>query len=134
MISRRTLLQWSAALPVLVPAAAPARAKGWPAGLDAVLIDRRFGEARMGAALAPRVHGFDGDVTDIWFRTIDPLWRRPGFVIGGITGPDALFVLERLAWDRGRRVVDRRELPGRGSDGRSATGWVIAPVHPSVRA
>lgn len=134
MISRRTLLKWSAAASIAVPATGYAQMAHVPEGIDAVLLDRRYAPATLGDAFGRRVYSFAGDVTRVWFDTLDPIWRRPGFVLGGITGQDALFVLERLAWDRGRKVIDRSELPRRGADGQAILSWVIAPVHPSVRA
>ena len=40
---------------------------------------------------------FAGDVTAVWYDQLDQRWRQPGHVLGGITGSDALFVLEVLA-------------------------------------
>jgi len=129
MINRRDLLKWSAVAPVLLGGSAASFRK-LPEGVDALVLDTRH--VRRGLA-GPMVHAFDGDVTQLWFETLDPLWRRPGFVLGGITGADALFVLKRLAWDRGRRVVSRSQLPARHGSGTGPLSWVIAPVHPSVK-
>ena len=70
-------------------------------------------------------------MTPLWFDVLDPRWRLPGFVLAGYTGPDVLFVLERLAWDRGRRVTVRQML-ALHADSMPLTFWVIAPVHPSM--
>ena len=135
MISRRTLIKSGlasgAAAGWVLPATVQGKGTG-SQGIDAMLLDRRYVPGDMAEMFGPRVHAFSGDVTAVWFETLDPLWRRPGFVLGGITGQDSLFVLERLAWDRGRRVVERRELDARGTDDRAVVRWVIAPVHPSV--
>ena len=48
-----------------------------------------------------------GDVTKVWFRELAPRWRMSPAMITGITTPQALFVLERLAWDVGMRVTSR---------------------------
>lgn len=134
MINRRTLLKWSAAAAASLPIAAQANIFGrLPEGVDAVLLDRRYARQSLAEAFVPRVYTFEGDVTHVWFETLDPIWRKPGFVLAGVTGQDALFVLEHLAWDRGRRVLDRRELPILGADGHAVQSWVIAPVHPSVK-
>lgn len=134
MISRRTLIKWGAAAAASLPVAAQANVFGrLPEGVDAVLLDRRYARQSLAEAFVPRVYTFEGDVTQVWFETLDPIWRKRGFVLAGITGQDTLFVLERLAWDRGRRVVSRRELPVLGGDGRAVQSWVIAPVHPSVK-
>lgn len=129
MISRRDIIKWGVVAPSLagVPALVQARL---PQGVDAFVLDRRYAvEAPEG--LAATIHTIDGDVTKLWFDRLDLRWRQPGFVLGGITGADALFVLEVLARDRGRRVISRRELPV--TDGASAPiSWVIAPVHASV--
>ncbi|MFO7286634.1 MAG: twin-arginine translocation signal domain-containing protein [Gammaproteobacteria bacterium] len=132
MISRRALLKWgaaAAAAPVVVNAS---RLGPLVEGADALLIDTRYVRELVDRVYASRIHACDGDVTRVWFETLDPAWRKPGFVVAGITGDDVLFVLERLAWDRGRRVVARNDLAPRGADGRSVASWIIAPVHPSV--
>jgi hypothetical protein len=133
MISRRNLLKWSAVAPAIIPDLR-AQIRTLPSGVDAMVLDSRFTQPGLAERFDRRVHLFSGDVTDLWFEVLDPRWRRPGFVLGGITGEDALFVLERLAWDRGRRVTARRELPAQGPGGRPVVNWIIAPVHPSVRA
>ncbi len=136
MISRRDLMKWGALVPALVGGSARAMANV-PDGLDALVVDVRHAPGIIANPGGVQVLRFDGDVTQLWFETLDPLWRKPGFVLGGITGRDALFVLETLSWDRGRRVVSRKDMPGRSGrmDG-AANGpvsWVIAPVHPSVK-
>lgn len=133
MISRRDLLKWSAVTPAIIPDL-HANLRSLPSGVDALVVDSRFSQPDIVDRFDRRVHLFEGDVTKVWFEVLDPRWREPGFVLGGITGQDALFVLERLAWDRGRRVTDRRELPAMGTDGRPVVNWIIAPVHPSVQA
>lgn len=136
MIDRRELLKWGVVAPVLAGAPQAAMA-AMPQGVDALVVDSRLGEAALpettaSGPSAPRTYVIDGDVTALWYHTLDGIWRRPGFVLAGITGTDALFVLERLAVDRGRRVVSRRELPAPGAPV-AAVSWVIAPVHPSVK-
>jgi len=133
MITRRNLLKWSTVMPAIIPSL-QAQIRTLPAGVDALVLDSRFSQPDLADRFDRRVHLFSGDVTTLWFDVLDPRWRRPGFVLGGITGQDALFVLERLAWDRGRRVTARREVPTMGPDGRPAVNWIIAPVHPSVVA
>ena len=75
---------------------------------------------------------FTGDVTRIWFERLDLRWRQPGFLLGGITGSDALFVLETLAQQQGRRVVSLERLTDADERRIVPVGWVIAPVHSSV--
>jgi hypothetical protein len=132
VIDRRNVLKWGVVAPVLVGAPYAAVAVG-PEGLDGFVLDRRFLRERPAGLHARALYSIDGDVTALWYETLDPLWRKPGFVLGGITGRDALFVLETLAPDRGRRVVSRKDLsPGNG-EREGPVSWVIAPVHPSVR-
>lgn len=132
MIDRRELLKWGVVAPVLAGAPQLAMA-AMPQGVDALVVDSRLGEAaRLSGPSVPRTYVIDGDVTALWYHTLDGIWRRKGFVLAGITGTDALFVLERLAVDRGRRVVSRKELPAPGAV-IAAASWVIAPVHPSVK-
>jgi len=132
MINRRELIKWGVLAPTLVGGTTAAFAQ-MPAGLDALVLDRRHLGADRTGFHAPQVYTIDGDVTALWYDVLDPVWRRRGFVLGGVTGRDALFVLETLAADRGRKVVSRQPLPAKdGVDGPIA--WIIAPVHPSVRA
>lgn len=88
--------------------------------------DTRFSEARI-AATPPVAwrHDIDGDVTALWYDRLDLAWRAPGPVIAGMTGEDALFVLERLAWDRRRRVMLRKTFPAAGG-GPPLVRWIIA--------
>jgi hypothetical protein len=133
MIARRDVLKWGVVAPALVAGPQVAMA-GLPQGLDALLLDQRFAA---GVPLDQRgvtVLRFAGDVTKVWFETIDPAWRKRGFVLGGITGPDALFVLETLAHQQGRRVVSRNPLEVPGAAGLAPISWIIAPHHPSVLA
>ena len=46
-----------------------------------------------------------GDVTDLWYSRLHPVWKQRPAPIAGLTGYGALFCLERLAWDHGMRVV-----------------------------
>ncbi len=136
MITRRNLIKWGVIAPAIAGTAQAAFA-GVPAevdmlGLDALVLDtRHLTEGPEGMA-ARAIHRFDGDVTALWFDTLDPAWRKRGFVVGGVTGRDALFVLETLAADRGRRVVSRELLPAAADGTEGPVAWVIAPVHPSV--
>lgn len=143
IIERRDLLKWGMVAPAIAAGATSlttaAMAKNPGAlGLDALVLDTRLGEQGIGAqelstqAGLP-IHRFKGDVTTLWTDLLDQQWRKKGFVLGGITGRDALFVLEHLAWDRGRRVAFRRELSIHGQDGFPAISWIIAPHHPSMK-
>ena len=131
--SRRDILKWGTVLPAL--------GTGWhgafaaaPKGLDAMLVDTRFPGALDVADAPMPVLRFAGDVTRVWYDELDARWRRPGFVLGGITGADALFVLETLALHQGRRVVSRTSLELPRVNDVQAIRWIIAPHHPSVVA
>lgn len=130
MADRRDVLKLCLAAP-LAWQAPPAESMAAPC-VDAYVFDRRLAHPSLATPRAQRTYAFDGDVTELWYRTLDPAWRRPGYTVAGLTGTDTLFVLERLAWDRGRRVTARSAVLGAGGVG--AVAWVIAPVHPSVRA
>src|SRR5277367_5006992 len=78
---------------------------------------RRFGAA-MNTYGVPTA-GFHGDVTNLWFAGLDPVWRSRPVSIAGMTTQGVLFCLERLAWDHGMRVVYRgthRPIAGGGVD------------------
>jgi hypothetical protein len=131
MISRREMLKWGAVVPAL--------GTGWhgafaavPQGLDAMLLDTRFPGALDVADAPVPVLRFAGDVTGVWYDELDARWRQPGFVLGGITGTDALFVLETLATHQGRRVVSRMTLDLPRQNNVEAVRWIIVPHHPSV--
>lgn len=134
-ISRRKFVKWGALVPALGTgwhgafAAAP---PGMHGGLDAMLVDTRFPGALDVADAPMPVLRFAGDVTNVWYEHLDARWRRPGFVLGGITGSDALFVLETLAEHQGRRVVSRMALDLPRVNNVSAVRWIIAPHHKSV--
>ena len=86
--------------------------------------DRRFAAARAFAAGRTRVAWIDGDISDLWYRTLDPLWRTP-VAVAGMTDYGAFFCLERLAWDRGLRTA--RKTGHRGGDAPLLIEWMFAP-------
>lgn len=93
----------AAAVSVAAPAAAGARR-------PLFLADQRFGDAQVAtvaaeAAGAP-IHRFGADVTPV-YEWLDLRLRSGPAPVAGIATPHALFVLERLAWDRGLRTVFR---------------------------
>lgn len=132
MITRREVMKWGAVGSALA-GATPVLATG-EAGLDAMLFDTRFSAAGLPETGGLPVWRFAGDVTNVWYDRLDARWRQRGFVLGGITGSDALFVLEALANHQGRKVVSRSVLDAPRVNGIEAVSWIIAPHHPSVSA
>jgi hypothetical protein len=95
-------------------AAGAARAAVLPAvPLYKVVADARFAEGLAFGAEAERlgrtVAWIRGDVTALWYDELDLLWRRDKAALVGLTEPAAFFCLERLALDRGLRVVFKGE-------------------------
>jgi hypothetical protein len=137
MINRRQVLQGGLAatsIPLVAGLSlAPvqtvhAKALEHPA-LYGVLFDQRFAASRdFGREAQWRghdVHGFDGDITQVWYRDLHPRWQRGAVAIAGFTAHGALFCLERLAWDVGMRVTHREEQRYEGHE--ALFSWVIAP-------
>lgn len=89
----------------------------------AVIYDERFAAARRFAvcasgALLP-AHPIRGDVTQLWYSHLYPLWKRTPAPIAGLTAYAAMFCLERLAWDQQLRMV--RCAPAEAPYG--SAGW-----------
>ena len=116
MTNRREFIQAAAitALPVVVGAnqVADRAQTNAPTRIDvhAVLVDERHPAARaVGARLAAGgapVHAIpDGDITQVWLRHIDPVWKLQPVPVAGLTARPALFCLEQLALSCGLRVV-----------------------------
>jgi hypothetical protein len=122
MTDRREFLQAAAVL-TTAPIAGHAfggTGAGSAARLDAVVVDTRHAAARdFGSfaelAGAPR-RDVQGDITELWQKELAPRWRESPAALAGLTERPALFLLERLAWDNGLRVVFEAEhLPdGKG--------------------
>ena len=78
-----------------------------------VVADTRFADSRAFAAEAAhagqRIAWTDGDVTNLWYHELDLLWRGDKAALAGLTEHAAFFCLERLALDRGLRVVFKGE-------------------------
>jgi hypothetical protein len=120
--NRREFLQTAAALSAAAPLAGRAAfASGRaPTVLDAVVVDARHSEARDFAAVVGQLGAplrvIEGDITDLWQNELRRRWQAGAAAVAGLTERPALFVLERLAWDHGLRVVFEAEhIPdGRG--------------------
>lgn len=125
-MDRRDILQVGGALAAATlfdGAASPALAAGLA---DAVLVDTRFPESLAAARRWPasRLLSSDGDLTELWRDQLDGAWRGHGGRLLGLTGEDVLFVLETLARDRRRRVLQRMALPS--ASGAPLVAWTIA--------
>jgi len=112
--NRREFLQTAAALSAAPLAGRAAFAEGHRAAvLDAVIFDSRHPEARdFGARagfLGAPLRAIEGDITDLWQNELLVRWRTAPAAIAGLTERPALFLLERLAWDHGMRVVFEAE-------------------------
>ena len=142
MVSRREILQGGIAvtsLPLVAGLSLAPRQSAAAQVLDRaelarvplykVLFDNRFAPARsFGRAAAWRgesVHGFDGDVTNVWFHDLHPRWQKGAVAIAGFTAHGALFCLEQLAWDVRMRVAYRTEHRYDGHE--PLYSWIIAP-------
>ncbi|HEX6994677.1 MAG TPA: hypothetical protein VF339_11090 [Gammaproteobacteria bacterium] len=115
MTNRREFLQTAAAALSAAPLAgraAFADGRG-PIALDAVIFDSRHADARgFGARaglLGVPLRAIEGDITDLWQNDLLPRWRSAPAAIAGLTERPALFLLERLAWEHGMRVVFEAE-------------------------
>ncbi|KAI5911929.1 hypothetical protein PA01_00900 [Azoarcus sp. PA01] len=53
------------------------------------------------------IHDIEGDVAGFWMDHLAEQWQRAPVAIAGLTHASALFVLERLGWDHGLRVIFR---------------------------
>jgi hypothetical protein len=87
----------------------------------AVVVDQRFAESvefgRAFALLGAQTYAMWGDVTEVWYTQLHPLWKAGGVAVAGLTGSGVLFCLERLAWDHGLRVVHRGSHQSFGETG-----------------
>lgn len=118
MPNRREFLRTSAVMSAIVAngvVGARAEAVGASASfaLGLALYDDRYVESRRFAAVAGArgiaTHALDdGDVTRL-YQELDALWRREPVAIAGLTQFGPLFVVERLALERGLRLVMRVE-------------------------
>jgi hypothetical protein len=81
--------------------------------LDAIVFDTRHPEARAFSTRADRIgvplRAIAGDITDLWLHDLRRRLSAEPIAIGGLTERPALFLLERLTWDHGLRVVFEAE-------------------------
>ena len=133
-MTRREVVKWTGLVPAVTATPMLARAADGAPAIDLMLVDDRFAPALANTDVTAPVARFSGDVTRLWTSQLDHAFRGTGFVLGGITGSDALFVLEVLATQHGRRVINRNVLAEADARGVSPVSWVIAPHHPSKLA
>jgi hypothetical protein len=118
MPSRREFLQKSAIVSAIAANGAIARAgavAGTPAvTLGRVIYDDRYAEGRRFAAVVG-AHGVPtrtldgGDITRFWYDELEALWAREPMGVTGFTQFGPMFVVERLATERGLRMALRVE-------------------------
>jgi hypothetical protein len=90
-----------------------------------VIYDERF-EAAQRFAVSVRsipapVHPIRGDVTQLWYSQLQPLWKRAPVAIAGLTTYAVMFCLEQLARDQQLRMI--RYDAGKAAHG--SAGWPI---------
>jgi hypothetical protein len=115
MPNRREFLQTGAAVSAIAANGGIVRSAGAvggapPVALARAVYDDRYAEGRRFAAVvgaqgvATRALD-DGDITRFWYDELEPLLRREAVAISGFTQFGPMFVVERLAAERGLRSV-----------------------------
>ncbi|MDC1529609.1 hypothetical protein N8600_11300 [Gammaproteobacteria bacterium] len=103
--------------------------------LENFVADRRYAQSmsvasKLGRQGVPVVE-ISGDLTDLWVNNYSRKWKRAPMTLAGVTGQDALFVLETLAPDFGMRVVHKQALDSpslpTADDKVQVYSWIIAP-------
>ena len=128
MTNRREFLQTSvsvSSLPLAMKVGLPASAIAAPEyriELDRVVFDDRYPEAvafaHAAGGTAATSRALDrGDVTALWYDELDAAWRDKPLTIAGMTQFGPMFVLERLARERGLELIMRIEhgVPSQGT-------------------
>jgi hypothetical protein len=126
MIRRREFVASGLAVSFLSRAAAAGLAGPAPTAktrtVPPFVADQRFLEARVAARAAEArgaaIRWLAEDVTAV-YEWLDLAMRAAPFAISGMTSGNALFLIERLAWEHGLRTV-YRGLHARARDGRHA--------------
>jgi hypothetical protein len=134
MPNRREFLQTSAALSAvaangMIAGTAAAIGAPRPTKLGRAVYDDRYAEghrfAKVVAAQGVATYALDeGDITRFWYDELDPLLKRAPVAIAGFTQFGPMFVVERLALERGMRLALRVEhcTDGDGELRHSLTG------------
>lgn len=103
--------------------------------LESFVSDLRFGES-IATATSLKAQGvpiaeISGDLTDLWIKQYSRQWKQKPMSLAGVTGKDALFVLETLAPDYGMRLIYRTEIPQNETsstqEGVELISWIIVP-------
>ena len=103
--------------------------------LESFVSDLRFGES-IATATSLKAQGvpiaeISGDLTDLWIKQYSRQWKQKPMSLAGVTGKDALFVLETLAPDYGMRLIYRTEIPQNETsstqEGMELISWIIVP-------
>jgi hypothetical protein len=112
MTSRREFIQAGAALSV----AATTRDSCVPQSrrpIDLVVFDERFEQCRRFAKESQTIgcpaFATRRDITPLWFSLLEPLLNKLQVQIGGLNDETTIFVLERLAWEKGFHLTYRAE-------------------------
>jgi hypothetical protein len=123
MPNRREFLQTGAAVSAIaangmISTTAGAVGASRPTKLHRVIYDDRYAEGRRFAEVVA-AHGVptraldDGDITRFWCEELETLWKGEAVAIAGFTQFGPMFVVERLALERGMHLVLRVEHRGR---------------------
>ena len=103
--------------------------------LESFVADLRFAES-MATSQTLKAQGvpiaeISGDMTSLWIEQYSRQWKQQPMSLAGVTGRDALFVLETLAPDYGMRVIHKaplaeaKALPGHADI--ALMSWIIVP-------
>ena len=123
MPNRREFLQTGAAVSAIaangmIASSAGAAGVSRPTTLRCAVYDDRYAEGRRFAEVVA-AHGVptraldDGDITRFWYEELETLWQREAVAIAGFTQFGPMFVVERLALERGLHLALRVEHRGR---------------------
>jgi hypothetical protein len=158
MPNRREFLQAGIGVSLLPLLSSKALSAAAPRAFDLFVFDQRFPQARAFAQQA-REAGVDcaaieGDITHLYFHDLSLRWNRGPTTIAGLSTKASLFCLEKLACDRGMRlvhladVVESEPVPDIafnvtdrkrtamcivGEERERLVAWVIAPRETCVR-
>jgi hypothetical protein len=115
MPNRRVFLQTGVVVSTIAMNGVIARSAGAlgerpSVALGRAIYDDRYAEGRRFAAVigaqSVATRALDeGDITRFWYEELDELWRREPVAVAGFTQYGPMFVVERLAAERGLRLA-----------------------------